>query len=521
MKKLFFFATVAIVALAGCRKQNDVDLSVNQDSPVAMQLGATTATYTVTKAAVTEWDAINGTPVNVYGLENTATGYEVLFANYPTVVLGDDPLEIYDDATVTPKRPYFYEEGKTYDFFGYYYDYVPASGDNFTVTPGTLTNNEVVHQVKFDGSNDIMYAHTDKSADIVKAAAINPAAADVTFADVYSAWAARRSVQPNLVFNHALSRFNFIVTGQNVSSNSVTITGIYVKSVNTGKLKVVGDIEELGFTADDVAATDLYLKNVDNTPLTATPVVKDTPIIIGGVVDSDSNGTPENTASLMVAPGEEELEVVVTMVNNGYNGYQLPNYEFTVKAEDVERTDGESMATFKAGEAYNINIFVYGPEEIVVTASLTDWNDAGEYTYDPDNEKRPGSTTTTENVDVSSTVSFFSSAADMTAFQTFYGGKISWSEAEASGTLPWVGFKLPEADTDMVYYIKCKYDSNYVVFNEPVDGVWYDIVSPYMIKITLPAGKTIVSFEVVAELGLEATVDGSLFEFEVTKEVTE
>ena len=517
MKKLFFFAAAAIGMLAGCQKQNE-EHSVNENTPVAMQLGATTATYTVTKAAVNEWDAVDGTTVFVYGLKNTETGYAELFGNYETKVKdAATALEIYEDKTVGAERPYFYEEGLTYDFFGYY-----KGGADLTV--GSLTNNEVSHTVTFDGSHDLMYAHTDKTADIVKAAATNAKANDVTFADVYSAWAARRDVQPNLIFKHALTKFNFIVEGKNDASESVTVTEVSVKSVNTGSLKVVGDVNTLGFTAAAVAETDLYLKNADDTDLSELDVKNGVKQLVGAI--QDDPGTPEDekdeNASLMVAPEMPELKVVVKMVNNEYGDNPLPNYEFTVAAKDVVRNDGETMTAFKAGEAYNITINVYGPEEIKVTATLTDWNDAGEYTYDPDDEKRPGTTEKTEVLDVAASVAVIS---DMSNYYLFYpSGSAtapSWDEAYNSGTLPWVGFKVEKLDVDQVLYVKCKYNGNYVAFKPAKTTPWYENVGPFLIKLVVPAGKNIVSFEVKDELGIETYTDGDTFEFEVERVVNE
>ena len=518
MKKLFFFAAAAIGMLAGCQKQNE-EHSVNEDAPVAMQLGATTATYAVTKAAVNEWDVDNGTTVFVYGLKNTENGYVELYSNYETMV--KDPataLEIYDDDAVDPETPYFYGEGLTYDFFGYY-------KGGAAMTLGTLTNNEVSHTVTFDGSHDLMYAHTDKGKDILRAAESNPKANDVTFTDVYSAWAARRDVQPNLIFKHALSKFNFIVRGMNESSEDVTITSVTVKSVNTGALKVVGDINTLGFTADPTATqVELKLKNADDSVLSELEVVKDVEQTVGAIPNDDPS-TPEvemnNNASLMVAPNMAELEVVVAMRNNKYTDYVLPEYKFTVKAADVIRTDSETMTAFKAGEAYNIYINVYGPEEIKVTATLTKWTIGGNYTYDPDNEKRPGLTEKLEDLDVEASVAVVDNQAE---YDAFYAGSTAptWDEANASGTLPWAGFKVDARDVDQTLYVKCKYNgSKYVEFQEPKGQPWYEIVGPTKIKVVVPANSTIVSFEVKDELGIDSYVDGDTFEFEVERVVNE
>ena len=97
----------------------------------------------------------------------------------------------------------------------------------------------------------------------------------------------------------------------------------------------------------------------------------------------------------------------------------------------------------------------------------------------------------------------------------------SWDEAYNSGTLPWVGFKVEKLDVDQVLYVKCKYNSNYVAFKPAKTTPWYENVGPFLIKLVVPTGKNIVSFEVKDELGIETYTDGDTFEFEVERVVNE
>ena len=53
-----------------------------------------------------------------------------------------------------------------------------------------------------DGTQDILLGAPVKSADVAGNAEVNEA-------DVYSAFSARRGVIPNVVFNHALTRYTF------------------------------------------------------------------------------------------------------------------------------------------------------------------------------------------------------------------------------------------------------------------------------------------------------------------------
>ena len=374
--------------LAGCQK---TEISGNQSNviddskPVAMQFGVNAPSFQVTKtkAAVDAWSE---TEVFVYGLENTSSdAYTVVIDNYSTTVVDSEtPLAIYQDEAT--QAPYFYTEGKTYDFFGYHLGEAtqdPAKPE--------LTDNKVTFAVTFDGSNDVMYAYTDKDEDILK-----DQTAQVMTKDVYSAWAARRNVQPTLVFDHALTRFNFYVRGMNEKSSKVQIESISAKSVLSGNLTVVAkENAGLGFVADASAtAADVFLKNYDDSDFTPTPVVNGSTYVAGG-----------EGASLILAPDMTQLPIVVKMSNIEYPAITIPNYEFTAKASDVRKTglaENAGLTKFEKGTAYNIYINVYGPEEIVITAELTKWADGGDYTYDPDAFRPDGTPSTYVNAELSS-----------------------------------------------------------------------------------------------------------------------
>lgn len=403
MKKLFFFAAASLALLAGCQK---AEIKTNQpeiddSTPVAMQIGATTPSFTITKAAVNEW---NETPVFVYGLLNGKDGYEAVIDNYPTEVLdATTPLKIYADPDL--EMPYFYKEGKTYDFFGYH-----LGGAEPNTQEPQLENGKVTFNVEFDGNDDVMFAYADKAVDIMK----DPTA-QVREEDAYSAWAARRNVQPNLVFKHALTKFNFIVKGMNAKSENVTVTGVSVKSVNNGTLTVVSKTAaDLAFVPNaEATATDFKLMDEDDNPFTPIDVLNGVEINAGG-----------DNASIMVAPGMTELPVVVTMDNKQY-GQPLDPYTFTAKASDVRKVglaENAGITKFAAGTAYNIYINVYGPEEIVITAELTDWDVVGDYTYDPD-AFRPDGTPSTfvsavlESASANSMTAVFTTSDDIALLQ--------------------------------------------------------------------------------------------------------
>ena len=427
MKKLFFYAAAALAMLASCQKTEINESPSNQiddSKPVAMQLNVNSPSFEVTKtkAAVDEW---NNTTVYIYGLQRgvkgvVATGEDkydfddiLIDAYEATVVDESTPLEIYqnpDETDPTKKAHYFYAEGETYDFFGYHLG-------GLTAGEVKAENDEISFPVTITGQQDLMVAAADKANDIKD----DQSTDGVTESDVYSAWAARRGVHPTLDFKHALTRFNFIVRGMNDKAENLQITGISMPNLKTtGILTVVGDI--LGYDATgDVVAAGLSLP----APTDATPA------------DVVKGNTTAYSDCLMIEPGLEEVEVKVTMKHDTYNSdlVKIEPYSFTVNASQVLKDGVAAKITeFEKGTAYNIYVNVYGPEEIVIKAELTAWENGGEYTYDPDQE-RPGN-----------------SAAPVTAEPTVENGTltyaVTYNPAKVSTLEGYIGKSAPANDKD-------------------------------------------------------------------------
>lgn len=466
MKKYFFFAAAAIAMLASCQKselKSEQTPVVDDSTPVAMQIGATNPTFAVTKAAVNAWAE---TPVFIYGLQHergadlqTTGNYEavpIINAQEATVVDATTPLVLWNDDKDTEaveEIPYYYAEGQTYDFFGYH-----TGNATFALSEGN-TANVYAYDVTFDGSNDVMYAYTLKNEDIKK-----DTYAQVTEGDVYSAWAARRNVQPNLVFKHALTRFNFIVKGMNANSANVSVQGVSVVSANTGKLTVVnseysvnaeGVATGLGFVPAALAegATEpvLNLKDEKDAELAVAPVQANKEFYLGG-----------QGASLMVAPDMASIAIKVDLWNNK-DDKDLPDYNFTAKATEVREkgsTTNAGITKFEAGHAYNIYINVYGPEEIIITAELTPWVDGGDYTYDPDTDRPGGAASTFVNarlmsMTASSLTYGFDTSDDITNLQATLGGvtkDVALSKGYLHGTVTFDNLTTGEIYTLTIAY---------------------------------------------------------------------
>ncbi len=373
MKRIWIvlLLTSCLTVLGGCQKGELHENDVNDESEAAIELSAGSPFSVVAKAAVDKW---KDSEVNVFGLKrkrDAVVGSGVYdfsdpgnIVDYPAVAASGTSasLEVYADKDA--EVPYYYAEGYVYDFYGYHLG-------GATVTDTKSSGDTYSCDVTFYGNNDLMYADTDRAKDI--AASGDPS---VTETAVYSAWSARRDVHPSLVFHHALARLNFIVKGKGDSWQDVSITGIDVKSVNTGTLTVTGT--DIGFTPSETAPAVLSLKTAADEDFVSEDVS----------VNPDNMPAGGEGACLMVAPGMKEIEVTVHMKNKLHAGQDLSDYSFKVKASDVLNKDEDGnvvpVTSFESGRSYDFYISVYGPEEIVITAQITDWEKGGDYVFDPD-----------------------------------------------------------------------------------------------------------------------------------------
>ncbi|MBO7321281.1 MAG: fimbrillin family protein [Bacteroidales bacterium] len=376
MKKLFVFAIAATCVVAACNKN---PLPTPEDeTPVAVQFNTKTidASVTRTKAAIETWTGkeelhIYGFAVNREGGKDDgaqiALGSGRYDLNNPFIndVKASSPasgttgaINVYAQGT----EPFYYDINTSvvYDFYGYYY------GDA-ELEAAVKANDAIAYPITIDGTQDVMYATTDKKEDVKNS--------QVAEHQAYGAWAARRNVQPTLNFKHALSQFTFqIKRGNGSYSGDLTVQSVQIIGSNKGNLTVVGA------TPGYVAATDDNM----NDSFTLTGNMTLTP--------TSTDYTPVNGA-LMVAPDQEKVRVKVTLTATNYspNGGVIV-YEFDLQAKDLLRKDGNNnnesagATKFEAGKSYRADIIVYGPEEVEFDVTLDSWQNGGWVEYDPDND---------------------------------------------------------------------------------------------------------------------------------------
>jgi hypothetical protein len=306
----------------------------------------------------------------------------------------------------------YYPTEKAFDFWGYRLDEA-ESGAPF----------EDADSVKvpfiIDGSQDIMVAKAVpqlvdgiiNDVDSVKAYAERSSNGVTHLTDnqakarIFSAYAARAGVQPNLKFRHLLSRLKFHVIPGIEDGKNVYIDSIKVISRAKGDLIVAhtaetDDVNRI--TWDETVDMDtLVLKErptgpgaTDNDPLVKLQSLQPQGT---GTGDTFAGDTIEVGEALLVAPGQSKYELIIYLHQatkifynpgdhiNPNTGAPYTDAENTVD-KDFTYTSEKINVALQPNHSYNVFITVYGLSEIRVTTTLAPWEDGEDFNIQPEDE---------------------------------------------------------------------------------------------------------------------------------------
>ena len=351
MKKILLFSFAVLAFAASCQKpQNDLfePDPLDDGTPVKVMLGTNVLNATAKGSGPLE--QFNKTDLRVFAIDNASTDWKsgdpFLLKNYSVTATGGSSAPSLE----TDK---YYKDNVNYKFYGYYVDNIAHLDNNLTIE-----QNAVTLPVEITGYEDILLATTIEKNDY-KAAQDNAQLEGKTFNTnrVYSAYSARRDVVPNLVFEHMLTRLDFVFkTGEEVNSNTrVEIVGIAVKSVINGTLIVAGDQDLVPATE---AETALNLRYPTETNFLEMPNTKDGVAIFGS-----------NSNSIMVYPKAGSYELTVKVRQSKKIGADWTPGSVETRTFPIALTSG----SFKAGNKYEVTVITYGLEPVVVGVELTDW----------------------------------------------------------------------------------------------------------------------------------------------------
>lgn len=423
MKKMFFFALAAAGMLTAC--SNDDTLGGNGEQNVSEQqirLGVASSKVqtrgTGTVGGMTDTENVwAGQTLWVYMLQKGSMD----LAYYKSPAVGTTAAaetEVFNNkkfkapntadntksglATTADGTIAYYPVSDYYDFWGYRVDDAAVGGDPVVKTvddtgaevEANVATKRVV-DIKIDGSQDIMAGKAVPSADEVTKLG--------GYAEnFYSAYAARKGVQPNITFNHLLTRFTFEVRAGSKATaglpaggntEAVKVTGVSVNSKTTGTLTVA-------YTGATKEAADLLTFTGDASPLklqqrSATAVDNNDPLV--ALEPVSLTWTDENAAmgdvlkigeALLVAPGETEYPLTIALSQDVLQ--KVGEAKVTMPLEQKATIKMDGAKKFEPGKSYKVTITVYGLEDIRVTATLVPWADGGSIDIDDDRDPNNG-----------------------------------------------------------------------------------------------------------------------------------
>lgn len=423
MKKMFFFALAAAGMLTAC--SNDDTLGGNGDQNVSEQqirLGVASSKVqtrgTGTVGGMTDAENVwAGQTLWVYMLQKGSMDLAV----YKSPAVGSTAAaesKVFDNkefkapntadntksglATTADGTIAYYPVSGRYDFWGYRVDDAAVGGkptvkivnDNGDEVAADQATKRVV-DIEIDGSQDIMAGKAVPSTDEVTALG--------GYADnFYSAYAARKGVQPNITFNHLLTRFTFEVRAGSKATaglpaggntDAVKVTGVSVNSKTTGTLTVA-------YTGETKAAADLLTFTGDASPLTLKQrsttaadnneaLVALEPVTLTWTDDAATIGDVLKVGeALLVAPGETEYPLTIALSQDVLQKVGDPKVTMPLEQKATIKMDGTKK--FEPGKSYKVTITVYGLEDIRVTATLVPWADGGSIDIDDDRDPNNG-----------------------------------------------------------------------------------------------------------------------------------
>lgn len=426
MKKMFFFALAAAGMLTACSNEDTLGGNGEQNvSEQQIRLGVASSKVqtrgTGTVGGMTDAENVwAGQTLWVYMLQKGSM--DLAYYKSPAVGATVTTKEVFDNkefkapntadntksglATTADGTIAYYPVSGSYDFWGYRVDDAAVGGtptvkivdDNGDEVAADQATKRVV-DIKIDGSQDIMAGKAAPSTDEVAKLG--------NYADnFYSAYAARKGVQPNITFNHLLTRFTFEVRAGSKATaglpaggntDAVKVTGVSVDSKTTGTLTVA-------YTGETKQAADLLTFTGDASPLTLKQrsvtavdhndaLVALDPVSLTWTDDAATMGDVLKIGeALLVAPGETEYPLTIALSQDVLQKVGDPKVTMPLEQKATIKMDG--VKKFEPGKSYKVTITVYGLEGIEVTATLVPWADGG--SIDIDDDRNPNEGTYTE-----------------------------------------------------------------------------------------------------------------------------
>ena len=434
MKK-FTLISVAILAVAlSCSKNASYRASVPVDengveAAEPITIGTNIRANVTTKApGQGALDAWNGAQqLRIFGipkLEEIIPDQVHIINNISADSPNDGERKGSIEVNRTGSEKFFYAENVNYDFYGYYVDTAadPANDFDYKETSEVVVGSNPEKKklvsaqgsipVTIDGTQDILVAKANPDADAKVKIDAGDFSAD-NLGRVYSSYASRKGIIPNLMFEHQLARFNFkIKAGKTVvaAGTKINVTKLTVASKAKGKLNV---IPEPGLVPDEnaeVVPLSVHYKNAEGK---LEPIAEGIDEVLTNPLSYNHSTTPGDETydeqapynedsyfgvPLLVMPGEAKYPVGLVLKQEGYTGdINVANLEIDFTklvfnpvddpaTPDVDESQTPKDTVAKAGHSYDVTITIHGLRQVEITVELAEWVPSGGFSLDPDED---------------------------------------------------------------------------------------------------------------------------------------
>lgn len=398
MKKYAILAIAAIGMLAACSKNEVAPQQPSSDDSqrqaVMFSVGSPVAVASKSTGTVGGLQGNNnwaGQTLYVFGYESDVTDFSTgeagafiwhVQTTAPATgekdvisVMNADPLG--DGSVGQTPEPYYYANGDVlYDFYGYHIDDAYDGG----AAPAPVAEADRVYvPFHINGGQDLMVAKADPAIDVVGTDL------EATPEYAYSAYAARKGVQPTLQFRHELARFTFKIQAGAEGAEDFQVSAIRLQSKTHGNLVVVAqpgaDSDNLGVqdVTGDPEWLSLQQKGASGSLEQLAPKA---PLAFG-------EDPTEIGESILVLPGEATYDLEVEVIPTDPTiTTPIDALKKTLNIADVTGGDPDATA-FEAGKSYEVTIKVLGINEVEISAALTPWEDGGKTEVDFDEQPTP------------------------------------------------------------------------------------------------------------------------------------
>ena len=315
---------------------------------------------------------------------------------------------IFDDAKViAPKgadgaadygyEAKYYPATGAYDFFAYYDD--DAAGDVHVFDSAT-NKTQMTLAIEINGAQDLMVAKAIPSSS--DSAVYTAPTNENKGARFYSAYTARRGVQPSFTFEHLLTRFVFNVSSDSAKYCDAT-TGITIDSIAIVNLPYKGKMtvaytgaKPTNMLAWDAAKDTLWLQQRYENNVAKKDTVCKLLSVTPKWNDPETEGTElERIGESLLVPTQTSYDLVIyySQRPNASAGTQPAGWDESVNGtwENYKNRVYNSVytktitpANNKPGTQYNVFFTVVGLEKIELDVKLTAWENGEDVNIDND-----------------------------------------------------------------------------------------------------------------------------------------